>query len=252
MFSHKAANIWDTLYGAIAKSEAEIICELWDKTTDSAPYGKALDIGCGTGRFFIPLAQSGWDMTGVDSSEAMLSVMKQKMKKYKIEGEAIHSDFSLFKHDKRFDLALAFFAVIYTLTDKDMHSFFRKVHEIMNPGGLFLVNFFNCYEFWDNKGWSASMGRIFKGGHLKVNYTSTPIDMLRGIADTEDSRRLSYNGKVTSDASIRPVRYHSLNSVRLFIASAGFQNITFYSGFSGKKIEPEDTRASVVTVAARA
>ena len=96
MFSHKAANIWDTLYGAIARSESDVICKLWNKETDSSSYGKALDIGCGTGRFFIPLAQSGWDMTGVDSSEAMLSVLKQKMKKYKIEGETIHSDFSLF------------------------------------------------------------------------------------------------------------------------------------------------------------
>lgn len=250
MFSHKAANIWDTLYGAIARSESDVICKLWNKETDSSSYGKALDIGCGTGRFFIPLAQSGWDMTGVDSSEAMLSVLKQKMKKYKIEGETIHSDFSLFKNDKQFDLVLAFFSVIYTLTDKDMYSLFRKVHEVMNPGGLFLVNFFNCYEFWNKKGWNASMGRIFKSGHLKVDYASTPVDMLRGIANTEDMRLLSHNGKLASDASIRPVRYHSLNSMRLFITSAGFENVTFYSGFSDKKIGPEDTRATVITAAA--
>jgi ubiquinone/menaquinone biosynthesis C-methylase UbiE len=36
------------------------------------PPGKLLDIGCGAGCNAVPLAQAGWDVTGLDLSEPML------------------------------------------------------------------------------------------------------------------------------------------------------------------------------------
>jgi SAM-dependent methyltransferase len=36
--------------------------------------GKALDVGCGTGRAFAPLLRRGWQVTGCDLSPAMLSL----------------------------------------------------------------------------------------------------------------------------------------------------------------------------------
>src|SRR5262245_55351764 len=40
--------------------------------------GPVLEIGCGTGRIAVPLAQAGLDVTGVDRSEAMLAVARRK------------------------------------------------------------------------------------------------------------------------------------------------------------------------------
>ena len=40
-----------------------------------------LDVGCGTGRHYIPLSQEGYDVTGLDGSQNMLNVLKRKLEK---------------------------------------------------------------------------------------------------------------------------------------------------------------------------
>ena len=51
---------------------------------------KVLDMGCGTGRHTLWLAQSGAKVTGIDFSEAMLDKAREKTKEYSIK---------LIKHD---------------------------------------------------------------------------------------------------------------------------------------------------------
>ena len=39
---------------------------------------KIVDVGCGTGNITLPLSARGYDMTGIDSSEEMLSLAAKK------------------------------------------------------------------------------------------------------------------------------------------------------------------------------
>lgn len=41
--------------------------------------GRALDVGCGTGRAFEPLLRRGWEVTGVDASAEMLKQAEEKL-----------------------------------------------------------------------------------------------------------------------------------------------------------------------------
>ena len=40
--------------------------------------GPVLELGCGTGRVSIPIAEAGVDVTGLDVSEQMLSIAREK------------------------------------------------------------------------------------------------------------------------------------------------------------------------------
>jgi ubiquinone/menaquinone biosynthesis C-methylase UbiE len=41
--------------------------------------GRILELACGSGRVLLPLAQAGYELTGVDSSEAMLQLARQTL-----------------------------------------------------------------------------------------------------------------------------------------------------------------------------
>lgn len=250
LFHSGAAQLWDVMYGPVATEEAEFVCAKWEEHAQHIPQN-VLDIGCGTGRYVIPLSKKGWDVTGVDSSESMLGVLRQKAKRHQITADVITKDFAEADITKKFDLAMAFFSIIYILPDKEILSFLQKVHRLLNPDGLFIFNFFNAYEFWNAEGWESDMARLFKGGHLKVDYTNKPVDMLRGVAATEDYRQFTHSAHGTAyDLSVRPIRFHSPNTIKLFLKRAGFADITLHAGFTAKKMEDGNTRSPIIAVTA--
>src|SRR5713101_3926094 len=65
-----------------------------------------LEVGCGTGRVLIPTARAGLDIVGIDLSQHMLTVCRQRLKN---EPEAVQARVQLVQADmRRFELGRAF------------------------------------------------------------------------------------------------------------------------------------------------
>src|SRR6188508_1815879 len=58
----------------------------------NAPYGKALDIGCGSGVWGIHLAKRGWDVTGVDLVDKALRRATERIKKENVSVKFVKDD----------------------------------------------------------------------------------------------------------------------------------------------------------------
>jgi SAM-dependent methyltransferase len=109
--------------------------------------GAVLELGCGTGRVTIPLAQQGASVYGIDNSEAMLAICRQKLAAANLPsgrvmvGVADITDFAL---DRRFDLILAPFRVMQLLeTDEQVDGLFRCIDRHLAPDGRCILNVFN-------------------------------------------------------------------------------------------------------------
>jgi len=85
------------------------ISEMFDHEENgkTAPFGKALDIGCGSGVWGISLAKRGWDVTGVDIVEKALQRAQERIKSEKVNIQLINDDVTtLLKIGNEFKLVL--------------------------------------------------------------------------------------------------------------------------------------------------
>jgi ubiquinone/menaquinone biosynthesis C-methylase UbiE len=91
-----------------------------------------LELGCGTGRVAIPIAEAGYTVTGLDLSDSMLEVFKTKLKSASEEAKSrikyINSDMSNFSFDIKYDLIIAPFRAFQALTqDYDINNCLKCV-----------------------------------------------------------------------------------------------------------------------------
>ena len=71
-----------------------------------------LDMGCGTGGHALLLAERGYGVTGIDMSESMLSIAKEKARKANISVDLFEGDIREFNTAKKFDAIISMFAVM--------------------------------------------------------------------------------------------------------------------------------------------
>jgi SAM-dependent methyltransferase len=109
-----------------------------DFLADLAGSGGALELGIGTGRVALPLAQRGIRVHGIDLSEAMVARLRAKPGAEDI-GVRI-GDFATTTVDGMFSLAYLVFNTINNLTTQDEQvACFQNVAAHLEPGGYFVI-----------------------------------------------------------------------------------------------------------------
>jgi len=101
--------------------------------------GPILELGCGTGKLSIPLAQAGFSVAGLDSSPALLQFAASKNDDVKwIEG-----DMRSFDLDERFALIMLPSNNLGHLhTPEDFESCISSVKRHLQPGGALVIDVF--------------------------------------------------------------------------------------------------------------
>jgi SAM-dependent methyltransferase len=116
---------------AVVDAAVDLLAEL-------AGDGRALELGIGTGRIALPLAQRGVRVHGIDLSQAMVARLRAKP-----GGEDIGvtiGDFATTTVDGTFSVAYLVFNTIMNLTTQAAQvACFRNVAAHLEPGGCFVI-----------------------------------------------------------------------------------------------------------------
>ena len=115
--------------------------------------GSVLDVGCGTGLVASRLADQGYEVTGLDSSGAMLDQLRKTDRRVTaIEGSATDLPFE----DGRFDLTMCVAVMHHIASPALVRATLAEMVRVTRPGGLILV--------WDhnprNLYWRNVMARV--------------------------------------------------------------------------------------------
>jgi SAM-dependent methyltransferase len=109
-----------------------------DFLAELASDGSALELGIGTGRIALPLAERGIRVHGIDLSEAMVARLRAKPGADQI-GVTI-GDFATTTVEGRFSVAYLVFNTIMNLTSQDEQvTCFQNVAAHLRPGGCFVI-----------------------------------------------------------------------------------------------------------------
>lgn len=104
-----------------------------------------LDVPCGIGRVGIPLAQLGFQVTGVDYSPHLVSVANSKARRLGVQKKAsfIQGSMSELHSALRpgsFDCAINVFTSIGYRSEREDLGYFRSLRRVVRNGGLFLIS----------------------------------------------------------------------------------------------------------------
>jgi SAM-dependent methyltransferase len=116
--------------------------------------GLVLELGCGTGRVSLELAKAGHSITGLDLSEKMLEIFRNKVKilpdDLQNRIEIINGNMSNFNIDKKYSLIIAPFRVFQLLTkDTDIKNCLNCIKKHLDSNGVFIINVFRPNKLLD-------------------------------------------------------------------------------------------------------
>ena len=112
---------------------------------------RILDVGCGTGRHAIPLAQKGYRVTGVDISPAMLKETRKAATRSGVDITLIESDAQEMSFPHQFDAAICLcegaLSLLGSGDDPYEHDvrILENIFRSLKPNGKFITTVLNAY-----------------------------------------------------------------------------------------------------------
>ena len=181
LYTNIAKDYDKTRWGGKGAFANEIQKELLDKILKLKGIDKnqkILEVGCGTGRFFIPLIKEGYNMYGLDYSEGMISKLKENIKEENlkfderriIQGDARKMPFK----ENTFDLVISYRTLIHI---PDYELVLKEIGRVLKPNGIAIIEF-------NNKKSISSIARFYRNflglfKELKMNPVVVSVRKLK-------------------------------------------------------------------------
>lgn len=103
-----------------------------------------LELGCGTGRLLIPLAQAGFTVVGLDLYAPMLKAASEKIAKLDEAARRrislVQADMSRFSLKQHFNMAYISANTIFHLSRQEQRECLKHIRDALKPGGAILID----------------------------------------------------------------------------------------------------------------
>jgi SAM-dependent methyltransferase len=207
--------------------------------------GLILELGCGTGTMTRKMAAKGYDMIGIDLSEEMLSLARQR-------SEVMEDGILYLRQDMReFELygtVSAVFCVCdtinYMLSPEDLSKVYRHVANYLDPGGLFIFDMDTKYLYEEVLGDNITVMNHETGNFIWEN-SFYPDEMINEVNLTLFLKQENSLYRKHEETHVR--RAYDLNKVMNLLDEAGMDMLGAYHELSDE--DPRDDSERIYIIA---
>ncbi len=205
--------------------------------------GPVLELGCGTGRVLIPTAKAGVQITGLDLSEHMLDICRQKLVGEPAEVQArvrlVHGDIRSFNLGSGFRLVtIPFRPFQHLITVEGQLACLACVRSHLVTGGRFVVEVFNPDlkrlvdvdsrpEYGEEPLFQMPDGR-----RVVRRFRNASVDLHRQVLNAEIVYDVTHpDGREEHLVDAFPFRYYFRYEMEHLLARAGFEVEALFGDF---------------------
>ena len=210
--------------------------------SENAEVKNILELACGTGNLTIPLTKKNYDIAGIDISEEMLSVAREKGEEECVELVLLQQDIAELDFDvPNLDCILcACDGFNYITYDEDLENVFAKSYELLKNEGLFIFDISSFYKL------STVLGNNMYGenrediAYMWQNYFDevdnlVEMELAFFIRDEEDERFDRFE-------ETHLQRAYKEEEVIALLKKVGFENIKTYGDFTFESPKKDSER----------
>jgi SAM-dependent methyltransferase len=203
--------------------------------------GPLLELGVGSGRVAVPLAQAGYEIVGIDTSLSMLDVAKRRLKAAgTLKGSLDLRPGDMTSFDLGREFAMVFVAANtfqHLLATEDQLACLRRARKHLRPDGIFAMSVRSPASVsWDDSDWAPLLM------HWARVDPATGDTIMKMVAEQPDAsrmvRRLTYiydrvarDGNVKRSVFVTELRHSTQAELGLLLEQAGMRVTHVYGDY---------------------
>ncbi|MFC7335765.1 class I SAM-dependent methyltransferase [Haloferula chungangensis] len=213
--------------------------------------GRALEIGCGSGRLLLPLIKNGHTIEGLESSSEMLEMCRISAQEQELSPTLHLGDMTSFAALNPYHCVLVP-AFTFQLSD-DPIATLKNFKKLLIPGGLLYLTVFIPYaeidgELPENEWYPDHELTLPDGRHASIR-TKHQLDRRKRLLKREHHYQLTDGEEIREHRSKQSIRWFSAHQLAKLIADVGFIVETAVADFDEQLAVDEDSQ--IITLVAR-
>ena len=216
--------------------------------------GLIVELGCGTGSMTRQMADKGYDMIGIDNSEEMLQLAREKNE------EGYDSILYLCQDMREFELYGTVSAIIsvcdsmnYILSEEDMLQVFKLANNYLDPQGILIFDLDTQYAYQEVLGDHTVAENREEGSFIwentyyedeMLNEINLTLFIPKQMEETDDKEESGSVYHKYEETHYR--RAYSIDAIRQLIEQAGMEWVTAYDALTFRKPEKESERVYII------
>ncbi|NIW98403.1 MAG: methyltransferase domain-containing protein [Phycisphaerae bacterium] len=191
-----------------------------------------LDIGCGKGRYLIPLAQAGNKVVGLDNSSEMLEDCRLRLHKRGLQADLFLADFETLNFDQSFDAVICMNSVIcYLLETQRILSALTRFRQALRPKGILVLDIWNILAQWELFGKSTS--HHFENESIRIEWSeSYEYENFTSIFRGKYWGQFVENGVTHQFHREEILRAMTAGEMKMYLKTAGFINVMAFADYN--------------------